>query len=77
MYTVVEPLMNKGPMPLEETYAMKLLRDHGVKLNKRFRLIMGCKRRHNILHIYGTLQSGSRRAFLRFRAGCQLPVYPR
>ena len=32
---------DKGPI-LEALYAMKLLRDHGVKLNKRVRLIMGC-----------------------------------
>ena len=32
---------DKGPV-LEALYAMKLLRDHGVKLNKRVRLIMGC-----------------------------------
>ena len=33
--------MIKGPI-LEALYAMKLLRDSGVKLNKRVRLIMGC-----------------------------------
>ena len=32
---------DKGPV-LEALYAMKLLRDSGVKLNKRVRLIMGC-----------------------------------
>lgn len=32
---------DKGPV-LEALYAMKLLRDFGVKLNKRVRLIMGC-----------------------------------
>ena len=32
---------DKGPI-LEALYAMKLLRDSGVKLNKRVRLIMGC-----------------------------------
>lgn len=32
---------DKGPV-MEALYAMKLLRDSGVKLNKRVRLIMGC-----------------------------------
>ena len=32
---------DKGPV-IEALYAMKLLRDSGVKLNKRVRLIMGC-----------------------------------
>ena len=32
---------DKGPV-VEGLYAMKLLRDSGVKLNKRVRLIMGC-----------------------------------
>ena len=32
---------DKGPV-IEALYAMKLLRDSGVKLNKRIRLIMGC-----------------------------------
>ena len=32
---------DKGPV-LEALYAMKLVRDSGVKLNKRVRLIMGC-----------------------------------
>ncbi|MDY2937725.1 MAG: M20 family metallopeptidase [Fusicatenibacter sp.] len=32
---------DKGPV-LEALYAMKLLRDSGMKLNKRVRLIMGC-----------------------------------
>ena len=32
---------DKGPV-LEALYAMRLLRDSGVKLNKRVRLIMGC-----------------------------------
>ena len=32
---------DKGPV-MEALYAMKLLRDSGVKLNKRIRLIMGC-----------------------------------
>ena len=32
---------DKGPV-LEALYAMKLLCDSGVKLNKRVRLIMGC-----------------------------------
>lgn len=32
---------DKGPM-IEALYAMKLLRDSGVKLNKRVRLLMGC-----------------------------------
>ena len=32
---------DKGPI-LEALYAMKLVRDSGVKLNKRVRLIMGC-----------------------------------
>ena len=41
MFTVVEQQMDKGPV-LEALYAMKLLRDSGVKLNKRVRLIMGC-----------------------------------
>ena len=27
---------------MEALYAMKLLRDSGIKLNKRVRLIMGC-----------------------------------
>ena len=35
---------DKGPV-IEALYAMKLLRDSGVKLNKRVRLIMGCMRR--------------------------------
>lgn len=35
---------DKGPV-LEALYAMKLLRDHGVKLNKRVRLIMAATRR--------------------------------
>ena len=32
---------DKGPV-LEALYAMKLLRDSGIRLNKRVRLIMGC-----------------------------------
>ena len=32
---------DKGPV-IEALYAMKLLKDSGVKLNKRVRLIMGC-----------------------------------
>lgn len=32
---------DKGPV-LEALYAMKLIRDSGIKLNKRVRLIMGC-----------------------------------
>ena len=63
---------DKGPI-LEALYAMKLLRDHGVKLNKRDHGLQ----RGNRFQMYGSLQSGSRRAFLRFHTGCQLPVYPR
>ncbi len=41
MYMDVEQRTIREPV-LEALYAMKLLRDSGVKLNKRVRLIMGC-----------------------------------
>ena len=56
---------DKGPV-MEALYAMKLLRDSGVKLNKRVRLIMGCNE-----------ENGSRRVILWIYTGCKLPMYSR
>ena len=44
---------DKGPI-LEALYAMKLLRDSGVKLNKRVRLIMGCTRK-TVPNVWNTI----------------------
>lgn len=52
-----------SPRPRREA-EQKSPPDHGLQRGNRFQM-------------YGSLQSGSRRAFLRFHTGCQLPVYPR
>ena len=66
---------DKGPV-LEALYAMKILRDSGVKLNKRVRLIMGCNEETGS-KMYGALQRGRRRVILWIYTGCQFSMYTR
>ena len=66
---------DKGAV-LEALYAMKLLRDSGVKLNKRVRLIMGCNEEtgSKCMAHYNEVEE---EAVLRLYAGRELPLHPR
>lgn len=65
---------DKGPV-IEALYAMKLLRDSGVKLNKRVRLIMGCNEEtgSKCMEHYNEVEE---ELSCGFTPGCKLSVHP-